>query len=533
MKRWFRLHTWSAFCSLLFLIMLAVTGLLIYPIDQFGLRALPIRSRWLPSRYETNTWGALLRSFVVAAEGRWFAAHRHGIFFSQDGGQQWHDITEYIPGSFHRDRDLFPAVLARHPTNPKLIVASKGTGLAVSRNGGETWEAYGNSDDEDLSQSGIQDITLNAYTDTVFAIDASGFVYQRLLDPEADEGWERFSFGLPYGEQRGVGVVDWQTIALYLHNGQLISARHWWVVNHSFSCVLLLLALTGLVPWWRRRRARGAYPKRTRRVPSKVLRTLHHVAGVGIWPLLLLLPLTGVVLLHVLDFPGLRTHGLSTRWFPLQFDHNRWKGPVRLHLRTLVSSANDTSRFWIGHTYGFFVSEDAGQHWAPVGGAPNASGVQQVEHLVVAPWWLDYLYVGNVQGLRVSHDQGRHWRQLLAQPVEALYADHETLYVVSGNTLYWQKFSWLITLAPPRWQSISLAPPYGPQGSMRSTHLYQLLHDLHSGKVFAPWFRYVLDIVAGLLLLQAITGLVLWSLPRWRRWQQARAQTRRKLTYAS
>jgi uncharacterized iron-regulated membrane protein len=68
---------------------------------------------------------------------------------------------------------------------------------------------------------------------------------------------------------------------------------------------------------------------------------------------------------------------------------------------------------------------------------------------------------------------------------------------------------------------------------MRSTHLYQLLHDLHSGKVFAPWFRYVLDIVAGLLLLQAITGLVLWSLPRWRRWQQARARTRRKLTYAS
>jgi hypothetical protein len=96
--------------------------------------------------------------------------------------------------------------VAPHPTNPKLIVASKGTGLALSRNGGKTWEAYGDSDDEDLSQSGIQDITLNAYTDTVFAIDESGFVYQPLLDPEADEGWERLSFGLPYGEQRGVGA---------------------------------------------------------------------------------------------------------------------------------------------------------------------------------------------------------------------------------------------------------------------------------------------------------------------------------------
>jgi uncharacterized iron-regulated membrane protein len=510
--------------------MLAITGLLIYPIDQFGLRDMSIRSRWLPARYETNTWKSLLRALAVTPDGHMYAAHRYGIFVSQDAGQQWRDITENIPGDFHPDRDWFPPVLSQHPRNSTLIIASKGIGLALSRDGGVTWTAYGESDDEDLSHRGIQDITWHVAAATVGVIDDLGFVYQRLLDPERDEGWERLSVSLPYGEQRGVGIVDWQTIALYLHNGQLISERYWWVVNHSFSGALLLLAVTGLVLWWRHTSARNVYPKRTRTVPSKVLRILHHMAGLWSWPLLFLLPLTGVVLLHVLDVAVLRQHGLPARWLPSPLDHNRWKGPGRLHLRTLVSSPNTTTMFWLGHTYGLFVSEDAGQHWTEIGTTLSTSGNQPIEHLVVAPWWFDYLYIGNAQGLQVSRDQGRHWTSLLAQPVDALYADSETLYVVAQNTLYWQKFAWLITPASPQWHHTALAPPYGPQGSIRRTQMYQLLHDLHSGRVFAPWFRYVLDIVAGLMLLQTISGLVLWSLPRWRRWRRARTPTGRRWT---
>ncbi|HSX77653.1 MAG TPA: hypothetical protein VLQ80_03655, partial [Candidatus Saccharimonadia bacterium] len=127
-KRWFHLHIWSAFLSLVLLLMLVVTGMLIYPLDQLGLRDIPLRSLWLPSLYEVNTWESLLRSVAVSPEGWLYAAHRYGIFFSQDGGQRWQDLTERIPGSFESPQGLFPPVLALYPFDPRIIVASKGIG---------------------------------------------------------------------------------------------------------------------------------------------------------------------------------------------------------------------------------------------------------------------------------------------------------------------------------------------------------------------------------------------------------------------
>src|SRR5262249_3197214 len=56
-KRWFHLHIWSAFVSLVILVMLVGTGILIYPLDQLGLRDISLRSPWLPSLYEVNTYG--------------------------------------------------------------------------------------------------------------------------------------------------------------------------------------------------------------------------------------------------------------------------------------------------------------------------------------------------------------------------------------------------------------------------------------------------------------------------------------------
>jgi photosystem II stability/assembly factor-like uncharacterized protein len=520
-KRWFRIHSWSACVSLVILMMLVVTGILIYPLDQLGLRAIPLRASWLPSLYEVNTWGPLMRSLAVSPEGWLYATHTYGIFFSQDGGQRWQDLTERIPGSLEPQQGLFPPVLALSPFDPRIIVASKGKGLARSDDGGKSWEPFGDSDDADLSQSGIQHITYGP-PGVVLVIDEQGLVYRRFLAPNADEGWERWSFSLPYGEQRAVGVLDWSAVALFLHNGQLLSSQHWWMINHSFGLVVLLLALTGLVVWCRRKIGRRSAPKPPRLVPSKVFRTLHHVGGLVSWPLFFLFPLTGVVLLHAADVPVLVRHGLPTRWLPPQFDQNRWKGPVRLHLRTLAFSPTNPDRLWIGHTYGLFASEDGGQHWTNVGAEIQTSLEKQVEHLLVGPWWFDFLYVGNAQGLQVSRDYGRHWQRLLDQSVDALYASRDTLYVASGNHLWWQKFSTLVALEPSPWQHTSLAPPYGLQRSRRQTTLYQLLHDLHSGKLLGTWFTYLLDGVAGLMILQNLTGLFLWGKPRWHRWRRSR-----------
>jgi hypothetical protein len=104
-------------------------------------------------------------------------------------------------------------------------------------------------------------------------------------------------------------------------------------------------------------------------IKSRVFRMLHHVGGLVSWPLLLLFPLTGVVLLHAMDVPALLTHGLPAHWFPSQFDHNRWQGPIQPHLRTLAVSPTDMARLWAGYTYGLFASAGGKRPpGAPTGG---------------------------------------------------------------------------------------------------------------------------------------------------------------------
>jgi hypothetical protein len=533
LKKWFQIHTWSALASWIILLMLAMTGIFIYPSDQFGLRQVSIQSKWLPALYEVNAWGSLMRSLAVTPEGWFYATHRKGIFFSQDNGQSWEDITDKIPGSLDLPQGLFPPVLTIYPYDPKIIIASKGKGLARSNDSGKTWEPFGNSDGEDLSQSGIQDITYDPPTEAVLVVDENGLVYRRSLSSDKDEGWEMISLNPPYGEWRGVGILNWKEIALNLHNGQFFSTQHWWPVNHGFGLILILISSTGLILWLRRKQSQSESAKNIKRfIKSKFFRALHHLGGLVSWPLFLLFPLSGILLVHYVDFPALINHGLPTRWFPPQFDQNQWKGPVTLNLRSLALSFNNPPRLWIGHAYGLFMSEDGGRHWSPMGEALQTPELKWIDHLLIAPRWLEYIYTGNSRGLMVSRDYGRHWDRLLDQPVNALYADRETLYVVSGENLFTQKFRTLAALASFTWTKIPLNPPYGPNRSLRQTNLYQLLHDLHSGRLLGAWFKYVLDLVAGLMILQNITGLVLWSLPRWKRWQRTRWKVNKKYPYA-
>ncbi len=217
------------------LLMLALTGVLIYPLDQFGLHDRVIQSAWLPARYDVNTWRGRMRSLAVTPAGQVYAAHQQGIFVSPDGGQSWHDITAAIPGRFDTALGEFPPLLAMHPSDEDLIMASKGRGLARSTNGGDTWEPYGDSDDEDLSHRAIQAIMF-APPSAVSVIDEHGLLYQRRLDPDEDDGWELSAIRLPYGDQRGVGVLPWHAIALYAYNGQLFSDRFWWGSTTASVC---------------------------------------------------------------------------------------------------------------------------------------------------------------------------------------------------------------------------------------------------------------------------------------------------------
>ncbi len=101
--------------------MLAVTGFLIYPLDQFGLRDMSVRSPWLPTRYEINTWRTQMRSLAVTPDGWLFAAHRHGFFVSRDAGRSWEDMTGRIPGAPASEPALYPPILAMYPYDTDVL----------------------------------------------------------------------------------------------------------------------------------------------------------------------------------------------------------------------------------------------------------------------------------------------------------------------------------------------------------------------------------------------------------------------------
>ena len=269
------------------------------------------------------------------------------------------------------------------------------------------------------------------------------------------------------------------TVALHLHNGQVFLENDWWWVNHAFALLLIVLAYTGVTLWWHRRQKRRYGVNTPRPASHWYFRHLHRVGGLVSWPLLYLLPLSGILLLHIVDFSVFAYRGPPAAWFPEQFDTNRWKGPVYLNLRTLAISRTNPAHMWVGHTYGLFATEDGGQTWMPVGETFSSEVLKHVDHLHVGPGWVNYLYIGNERGLQVSRNFGGQWRHLLEQPIDALYADRNAMHVVSGNTLLSQRMTSLVALEPPPWEETPLAPPYGPANARceppRCTSCYTML----------------------------------------------------------
>ena len=106
-KRWFKVHVWSALATFVLIAFLAVTGVFIYPLDQFRLRDVHIQSALLPPRYEVNTWGEHVNSIAITDKA-WFATHRQGVFRSLDRGQSWQDVTERHSRRFRGRGGLVP-----------------------------------------------------------------------------------------------------------------------------------------------------------------------------------------------------------------------------------------------------------------------------------------------------------------------------------------------------------------------------------------------------------------------------------------
>ena len=175
-----------------------------------GLDQTPGRDQWIANGPPLG-----VRSLAVA-EGMILAAvHVGGIPRSTDRGKSWrptiailHDVHE----------------LSVHPSSPHFVAAAAAVGLCVSKDGGESWQVYGNSSEASsaLAVAVLEDEVLFSIQDGPFAKQSQLWRWR-----SADGQLEQVRDGLPEWLD---GKIDTSWIAAAHHQAALIDkgGNLWW-----------------------------------------------------------------------------------------------------------------------------------------------------------------------------------------------------------------------------------------------------------------------------------------------------------------
>ena len=157
-----------------------------------------------------------IRSMSATCDGKAVFANVHvgGIPRSTDGGVTWQPTID-IDSDVHQ--------VCAHPTRPEIVIAATGTGLGLSRDGGETWtiEREGLHAPYCSAVAFIGDDILVAASSDHFA--PQGAIYRRPLDRSGhlspvDGGLPQWLDGIA---DTGNIAVSGSTIAVADHGGKL------------------------------------------------------------------------------------------------------------------------------------------------------------------------------------------------------------------------------------------------------------------------------------------------------------------------
>ena len=181
--------------------------------------------------------------------------------------------------------------------------------------------------------------------------------------------------------------------------------------------------------------------------------------------------------------------------------HPRWLGPVANPPLSLAVDPDNGARLLRGTHWGVEVSEDGGHHWQEV---PMLAAPTDVRRILFAPGGAGAVYAVGNHTVVVSRDGGRIWQDV-AGPADdrAPAARYLDLTVSAAGELH------LLTTAGQYrkhgdgdWLAIG-----GPSPAGRNAR--QWLHDLHTGHMWGPPGRVVVEAGAWALVVLVVTGLVL------------------------
>jgi hypothetical protein len=244
----FRLHSVTiGILSVVAILYLSVTGVFIGHYRELGtwMKAASVSQAWLTPSYRLSDWDGWIDS-IAAYPGqpdKLTIGNRVGLFTSTDGGKSW---------SRERNQEGDPVAYAtkvRRIGNYLLIPNGMSGPSFIRDSNQKSHEVVPNDESEGAGTGGMagmfmpSDVTANGdrFTwrsmDNLLVTDADGMALERR----------------PFRQPMDPGV-PWFTFFVRIHNGAIFWTEWRWA-NDVFAVLAVLLTVTGLIRWWRKKYA--------------------------------------------------------------------------------------------------------------------------------------------------------------------------------------------------------------------------------------------------------------------------------------
>lgn len=490
------IHQWCGLLGALWLIVLGLTGLMLDHRDDWGWAW-----RWqLPGwALPEHTRETLQNRHVTLAQtnpddaSQWLVGGPAGIWYSADSAQTWHSISfQSRPGAPMVNAMVLDEVLGWR----KVWLATE--------DGLWSWQpelASAYAQREGLPGSLLTGLDNGALVQQLALVEDRSRI---LIWDKAEKKLMR-TYALDQVAVSGLPEqVSWSRFLFDMHLGRAFIQRDLDIWINDFGAVaFVLLAVSGFLSWfWRRRWRGGRGPSGKKKGQAfKWLYNLHApmIGLLALFPLFYL-AVTGIVMDHRSEWmmPLVRNQ-IPRSALPPVYDFSS----LRQEVSHLIAHPHQPEHFTVGTRLGVLTSTDGGQQWQRELGQPMAPGFV---------WSLkrfdDRLFLGGLGGpsfSRLAHEP--FWTPvpgLRGMPSDVTMTD-ALWFAISGPNMF----------SGDPVSGMDSAAFNLPQ--LPGTPLMLTMFELHNGGIFGAWFRYWLDACALITLFMLVTGPILWWRRKWAR----------------
>lgn len=480
------LHKWAGLAAGSWLLVLGVSGILLDHDEWRWQRQMTVPESWLSTRVARLLPATVMRYVAVdeAQPDRWLGGSERGLWLTEDGGENWSDVS--FPG------DEKPQVLRFvRPGDGSLegIVVATDDGLWRTTEEGRSIKRYA------MEGTRVGSLTAGSHPDELVGVVRHEQIFRISRTDSSRLEWLNLDRATVTGLPEQVSVYDF---VFDLHFGYGIFGRTAsTLINDLGGLAMAVLAVSGFLYWflpWRWRRRSGPGPRVRRETHRWLYRTHATVFGLLALIPIVYLSVTGIILDHVVGFGNwARDVPMERSSLPPAYQYRS----LGEELEQVVAYPGEPRRLSVSTRLGLLHTDDGGKSWR----GDSDTGDQGGNLFRVG----DRVFFSNNRGMHLQRRDGeREWSQINGPATmvsDGVWLD-SVIYLKNSRGFYRERPSGDFELTDMK------SPP------LEGATFYLFVVDVHTGNIIHEQFKWVNDLVGGLAVLLVLTGPVLWW--RWK-----------------